>query len=142
MWVDDVVSCAEGETAQNEILEVIANFAIKHKIKWGNDKCNVMRIGKHKKSGETWKAGEMEIEETTKYKYLGDIISNDGKNMENIKSRKMKMNAATIFVNTIAAGEVMRGIEAAFMKQLPSLASSLMQNPGVSIKVKKRKLKR
>ena len=35
LWVDDVISFTEGETAQLEILQAINEFAIKHKIKWG-----------------------------------------------------------------------------------------------------------
>ena len=44
LWVDDVVSSAVGEVDQKSILEKINKFAIKHK----QEKCNVMRVGKHK----------------------------------------------------------------------------------------------
>ena len=46
LWVDDVISMAEGELNQRYILEEINQFALKHKIKWGKDKCKVMLIGR------------------------------------------------------------------------------------------------
>ena len=47
LWVDDVVSCVDGTDKQLQMLDKIAEFAIKHKVKWGASKCKVMRIGKH-----------------------------------------------------------------------------------------------
>ena len=46
LWVDDVVSCVEGEEDQKDILEKIDTFAKDHKLKWGKSKCKVMPIGK------------------------------------------------------------------------------------------------
>ena len=48
LWVHDVISSVEGTEEQEKMLEKINEFALKHKIKWGADKCKVMRIGKHK----------------------------------------------------------------------------------------------
>ena len=79
LWVDDVVSCVEGEDAQKNILEKANAFAKDHKLKWGNHKCKVMPIG-HQSSIKEWEFGEEKIENCTKYKYLGEIITNDGKN--------------------------------------------------------------
>ena len=96
LWVDDVVSCVEGTENQETILKKINEFAIKHKISWGQDKCSIMRIGKHTEKTNTWKIGSMPIHETSMYKYLGDVITNDGKNTENISSRKNKLQITTI----------------------------------------------
>ena len=79
LWVDDVITFADGPEDQKIILEKINEFAIKHKLKWGKDKCNIMRVGKHNKTDEIWKLGEMVLEETKRYKYLGDIMTPDGK---------------------------------------------------------------
>ena len=49
LWVDDVLTLAEGENNQKDMLDRIDNFATKHKIKWGQSKCNVMRVGSHPK---------------------------------------------------------------------------------------------
>lgn len=60
----------------------------------------------------------MEIEETTKYTYLGDVVTNDGKNTENIQSRKSKLMASTVTINTIATSEVLNKVETAVLLEL------------------------
>ena len=59
LWVDDVVSCVEGTKNQETILNKINEFAIKHKISWGQEKCNIMRVGKHTEKMNTWKPAEL-----------------------------------------------------------------------------------
>ena len=89
----------------------LGEFAIKHKITWSQEKCNVMRIGKHNDNETDWKVGDLTIKETEKYKYLGDIITNDGKNKENLNARKTRLQSTTIIVNTIASSEVINKVE-------------------------------
>ena len=62
--------------------------------------------------------GEMKIEETDKYKYLGDVITPDGKNFENIQSRKNKVQATTVNINTIASSETLHNIETIVILEL------------------------
>ena len=118
LWVDDVVSCVEGVENQEKILQRIADFAIKHKLKWGANKCEVMRVGKHKDAKKEWKLGEIMIKETDSYKYLGDLIPSDGKNSSNLDQRKSKVTAATTTINSIAETEVLRRIETAVILEL------------------------
>ena len=120
LWVDDVLTCAVGDQEQIEILKKVDEFAKKHRLQWGQAKCNVMRIGVHDKPCEkkTWNLGSMPINETTTYKYLGDVISSDGKNMKNIESRKTKTYATTININSIASTEVLRRIETSVLIEL------------------------
>ena len=112
------MSCTEGTEKQQIILKRINEFAIKHKLKWGREKCEVMRIGKHREQQNEWKLGEMTIDECTSYKYLGDIISNDGKNTKNIETRKEKINASTVTINTIAESDILCRIETAVLLEL------------------------
>lgn len=112
------MSCTEGTEKQQIILKRINEFAIKHKLKWGREKCKVMRIGKHREQQNEWKLGEMTIDECTSYKYLGDIISNDGKNTKNIETRKEKINASTVTINTIAESDILCRIETAVLLEL------------------------
>ena len=120
LWVDDVLTCAVGEEEQEQILRKVDEFARKHRLQWGQSKCNVMKIGVHERSQEnkTWYLGTMPIEETTTYKYLGDIVSNDGKNTKNIEARKTKTQTTTINVNSIASTEVLRKIETSVLLEL------------------------
>ena len=65
-----------------------------------------------------WKLGELSIEETTEYKYLGDIITSDGKNSQNLRSRNAKLQATTVTINTIASSEVLHKIETSVLLEL------------------------
>merc|ERR1712228_188556 len=64
LWVDDVISFAEGEENQKLILQKIDDFAIRHKLRWGQSKCNVMRIGHHIANEKVWNLGDLTIQET------------------------------------------------------------------------------
>ena len=118
LWVDDVVSCVEGTENQLLMLPKIADFAIKHKLRWGASKCKVMRIGKHRDPPRHWELGELEIQETESYKYLGNLITNDGKNAKNLDERKRKLAASTTTINAIAETAVLRSIETPVILQL------------------------
>ena len=86
-----------------------------------------MKMGK-KYNQDTWRIGEMEIGTCESYTYLGDITS-DGKNTENIKSRKNQINISSS-INTIASSEILFKIETPVLLELhekvniPSLLSN------------------
>ena len=117
LWVDDVVSCVEGAANQHKILDKIDQFARKHKLKWGREKCKVMKIGKNS-DHNTWKLGEMNIDSCKSYTYLGDVITADGKNTENIKNRKNKITVSSISINSIASSEILYRIETKVLLEL------------------------
>ena len=120
LWVDDVLSLAEGEYEQKEMLKRVDIFATKHKLKWGQSKCNVMRVGSHPpiSQNNTWTLGTMPIEETKTYKYLGDIISSNGKNKENIEARHKKTQITTVKINSFGATNVLRKIKTKVLLEL------------------------
>ena len=110
-------------------LEKTDTFAKDHKLRWGADKCKVMPIGNHNKR-EKWKLGELDIGNCTNYKYLGDVISSNGKHKENIAERGWKTMAATLSIKTIASNEVLNQIETAVILELHEKinVSSLLNN--------------
>ena len=57
LWVDDVMTCVESIEDQKEILIKLDEFASKHKLQWSKEKCNIMRVGKHKNEAVDWKLG-------------------------------------------------------------------------------------
>ena len=89
-----------------------------------------MHVGKHKNETVDWKLGGDSLKETTKYKYLGDIITADGKNDENIQARKAKTHATTVTLNTIASSDILHRIETAVLLILheSKIISSLLTN--------------
>ena len=84
----------------------------------GTEKCNVMRIGKHCDETREWKIGDMPLEETVKYKYLGDVVTADVKNTENLKARNINLQATTVIINTIPASEVLQKIETSVLLEM------------------------
>ena len=119
-WVDDVVSFAESHSQQLKTLQFIDEFAVKHKLKWGPEKCKVMIVGnKEKNNSETkWQLGSETITSAERYTYLGDIITPDGLNKENIENRKIRLQRATRRVLANSQIEIMKRIETKTLLQL------------------------
>ena len=143
LWVDDVVTCVDGIENQEKMLQRVSDFAKDHKLKWGQEKCKVLKIEKPTSSNQNqphtnitnqhqneWDLGEIKIETAKSYTYLGDLITCDGKNTENLNTRKTKLNASTIAINTIAANEVLYQIESTVLLELHEKVniSSLLTN--------------
>ena len=111
LFVDDVASVTEGERDEEGMLDEVAEFAVKHKMEWGIDKCKVLEVGRHRNPRKEWKLGEKIIESAEDYKYLGDIIQRNGTNGKNLEARKQKVMKAMRAVKSCARNEIMRKIE-------------------------------
>ena len=88
--VDDeltIAECGPNATLTNVVMN---NFTESKKLKFGIKKCNKMHIG-----DETLVCEEIRVHEdvgktVTKDKYVGDVLSSDGSNTENVKERTDK----------------------------------------------------
>ena len=69
-WVDDVVTFSVGENQQTQTMDRVDEFAVKHKLKWGQEKFNVMPVGRGKYDKKSWNLGKMMIDSREEYKYL------------------------------------------------------------------------
>ena len=74
-----------------------------------------MEIGNHREAKTTWNLGEKTIENCAHYKYLGEIISRNGSNTENLKERMTKFKGTVIENMTCAKNEVMKRIQSSIM---------------------------
>ena len=110
-WVDDVVTFAIGEDQQNYTLRRVDEFATKHKLKWGREKCKVMEVGNRKYQEKGWNLGKLRIDSCTEYKYLGDWIERNGGNKKNMEEREVKVMAATRKIMALCDGDVIRKIQ-------------------------------
>ena len=131
LWVDDVVSLAETPNEQWSVLQHMDQFAMDHKLKWGQEKCQVMNVGKHKKDEKNeWKIGEMPISETKSYTYLGDVITDDGKNKKNLEKRREKTISTTISIKTLATNDTLNEIGTTVIMELheTNTLSALLTN--------------
>ena len=61
LWVDNVISCVDGEAEQEKMLQKIHKFALKHRLVWGQSKCKVMHVGKHNDEQKEWNLGKQKI---------------------------------------------------------------------------------
>ena len=98
LFVDDSLSLAEGYDQQEATLQKFDEFAIKHKLEWGQQKCKTMEVGTHKEKRKEWSLGDKKIERCDVYQYLGEMISRDGRNEKNLRARfdKVKMAVRSI----------------------------------------------
>ena len=118
LWIDDLITCTEGASNQENMLKRIDEFARKNKIKWGREKCKVMQVGRKKDDRDEWRFGDITIGSCDEYRYLGDIITCDGKNQKNIEARKIKVQGSTIQITAIGSNETLRGIQASTLIML------------------------
>ena len=109
-WVDDVVTFAIGRNQQIQTMAHVNEFAVKHKLKWGRDKCNVMEVGTKKYNEKKWQLGNLEIDSCSEYKYLGDWIMRNGGNKKNIEERESKVMVATRKIISLCGTEVIKKI--------------------------------
>ena len=114
-WVDDVISTiisfAIGIEQQQYTLDRVNEFAVKHRLKWGKEKCNVMRIGNDKYVAEKWLLGQEEIDSCEQYRYLGDIIMRNGSNKKNIEDGKVRVMVTTRKILATCGNEVFKKVE-------------------------------
>ena len=110
-YVDDVGTSTIGIKNQKSVLTKVDEFAKMNKLEWGEAKCQVMQVGRKTTVPTEWALGDKQIKNTTSYKYLGDVITSDNKNKQNLLSRENILHAVTRQINTTASSEVMKGIE-------------------------------
>ena len=110
-FVDDALSCAVGITNQESTLKKVDEFARANKLEWGESKCEVMQVGAKVNVPQTWPLGEKNIKNTTAYKYLGDMVTNDNKNKQNLIIKENKLQQIIRNINTTASSDIMHGIE-------------------------------
>ena len=129
-WVDDVMSATTGKTNQQSVLKIVDEFAVKNKLEWGETKCQVMQVGRKCKVPDEWQLGDKKIKNTTSYKYLGETITNDNKNRQNLEIKENKAQMTIRQINTTASSEIMRGIETKVLLTLyeTSVIPSLLNN--------------
>ena len=109
-WVDDVVTFAVGDEQQKLTMNHVDQFAVKHKLKWGRDKCNVMEVTSGKHTERKWNLGNLEIDSCTQYKYLGDWVMCNGSNKKNFEDREVKVMTVTRKIIAMCGTDVIRKI--------------------------------
>ena len=112
LWVDDVFLIAmEGELQKP--LDITDEISSKYHIEYGKPKSNSLPIKTSKKKikEKAYSLGEMELERTDKYKYLGYIQNSKNNNDEHIKAVKSRTEAAYQQMMALAGNSSFENIE-------------------------------
>ena len=88
--VDDALIISTCGTESVKTNSVINSFIESKKLKFGKSKCHRMHIGKSDKNCPSLKVHGFQMDGSKCEKYLGDLISADGKITDNIAARKNK----------------------------------------------------
>ncbi len=102
LWVDDVALMSTTEEELQKMLDITEKTAKKYRIEFGKEKSKVLKIGKKGEQNPKFKLGEMDMELTEKYDYLGETVNNKGNIEDHIKKIKGKVEAAYQTVRIIA----------------------------------------
>ena len=78
----------------------------------------MMQVGRKTKVPDEWELGPKKIKNTTSYKYLGDMITSDGKYKQTIEKRSNQIQGIIRQINTMASSDIMRAVESKVILEL------------------------
>ena len=114
--MDDVVLISNSAQEMQKMLDITNEISSRYRIVFGKEKSKVMKMGSSVQT--ELKLGDMEIEETDKYKYLGEIINNKGNLEDHIKMLEGKVEAAYQTILHISKNENVKGLKMAIIWKL------------------------
>ena len=110
--MDDVVLISEKPEELQEMLNITNEIGTKYRIKFGEEKSKIMKIGrKAQKSNFKFSLGDMNLQECSKYKYLGVMLSGKRNLEEHLNEVKRKVEAAFNTIMAIAGSSDLKNIE-------------------------------
>ena len=109
LWMDDVVLMNETPQGLQEMLTTTNIVAKKYHIHFGKEKSKIMTTDKNKT--HTFYLGNMQLEYTETYKYLGESLHYKQKLSDHIKQMRGKTEGALQTILTIAKDPNLKGIE-------------------------------
>ncbi len=115
LWVDDVALISLDAKELQDMLDTTNNTASKYRIAFGKEKSQVMVIGSKKQREQAantkFHLGEMELDKTESYSYLGEKLNSQGDLTDQIKSIKGKVEAAFQTIQMVAGNSNFNKIE-------------------------------
>ena len=113
--MDDVVLLHTDKNQMQHMLNTTHDIASRYRIQFGTEKSKVLVIGKEKAE---FKIGDLPIEESNTYKYLGNTINNKGAMHDHINAAKGKYEATTQSILSISKHKYLRKQDMATIMQL------------------------
>ncbi len=109
LWMDDVALIHHNLKELQKMMDTTNDVAQRYHIEFGAPKCKVIKIGPGKQS--QIKLGTNTLEETTEYKYLGEIFNNKATNTNHIEAIKGKVNGAYNNITMWTSNKEFKGIK-------------------------------
>ena len=109
LWMDDVALIHKNKIKLQKMLDITDEVAKRYHVKFGPEKSQTITIGKNQET--KFKLGDMEMDNTETYKYLGITINNKGTMEDHIKKLKGKTEAALQTIFNLAGNKNFNQIE-------------------------------
>ncbi len=116
LWMDDVALIHHDKKTLQEMMDCTNDIAMRYHIEFGAEKCKIVRIGRGAQA--KIELNNTILEETNKYKYLGEIINNKANLKDHIEELKGKVYAATQKIFTETGHKEFKGIRKRAIWQL------------------------
>ena len=136
LWMDDVLLIPSEPNELQQMLNITSAIAGKYHVEFGEEKSNVMKIGRNKENPE-FTLGDMNLKYTEKYKYLGYVQNNKNNLEDHIKATKAKVENTYQTLLAIAGNKNFSNIEMQTIRELTQSCitstiaySSEIWNPG------------
>ena len=110
LWMDDVVLIHHDKHIMQNMIDTTNEIANRYRIQFGQEKSKIMIVGREK-DNDSFKLGQMPLQKTDKYKYLGVTLNNKGNLSDHLKQVKGKCEATTQTILDVARNRQLRGRE-------------------------------
>ncbi len=110
LWMDDVVLIHNDANAMQKMLDTTYEVANRYRIVFGKSKSKILQIGQRDNLAP-FKLGDMQLEHTDSYKYLGVKINAQGSMEDQIKEIVGKVEVATQTIINISENKKLKSIQ-------------------------------
>ena len=86
-YADDKVLIAESEAQMQRMIDRVKNAGLKYCMKINVNKTKIMKFSKNDDKKVRIKVGTQEVEKADEFRYMGALISNNGRDNREIKTR-------------------------------------------------------
>jgi hypothetical protein len=117
LWMDDVALINEDAHVLQEMLDTTNEIAKRYHLKFGKEKSQTLTIGKST-INHKFRLGDMDLEPTNNYKYLGMTLNSKGNLEDHLKKIKGKTEAAFQTILNLTGNDEFHKIEMSIIWKL------------------------
>jgi hypothetical protein len=117
LWMDDVALINEDAYVLQEMLDTTNEIAKRYHLKFGKEKSQTLTIGKST-INHKFRLGDMDLEPTNNYKYLGMTLNSKGNLEDHLKKIKGKTEAAFQTILNLTGNDEFHKIEMSIIWKL------------------------